>query len=58
MEIAATAVDGVRERFRMRLGEPEQVWHFDALLKHVFVDRKRERVARRLTLGVAAGPQG
>jgi hypothetical protein len=40
VEVAATAVDGVRERFRMRLGEPEQVWHFDELLKHVFRDRR------------------
>ena len=36
VEVAATAVDGVRERFRLRLGEPEAVWHFDALLEHVF----------------------
>jgi hypothetical protein len=41
VEVAATAVDGVRERFRMRLAEPEQVWHFDDLLKHVFLDRRR-----------------
>jgi hypothetical protein len=41
VEVAATAVDGVRERFRMRLGEPEQVWHFDDLLKHVFLERRR-----------------
>jgi hypothetical protein len=41
VEVAATAVDGVRERFRMRLGEPEQVWHLDELLKHVFRDRRR-----------------
>jgi hypothetical protein len=41
VEMAATAVDGVRERFRMRLGEPERVWHFDELLKHVFRDRPR-----------------
>ena len=41
LEMAATAVDGVRERFRMRLGEPERVWHFDELLKHVFRDRRR-----------------
>jgi hypothetical protein len=41
VEIAATAVDGVRERFRMRLGEPEQVWHFDDLLTHVFRDQRR-----------------
>jgi hypothetical protein len=41
VEVAATAVDGVRERFRMRLGEPEQVWRLDELLKHVFRDRRR-----------------
>jgi hypothetical protein len=41
VEVAATAVDGVRERFRMRLAEPEQVWHFDELLTHVFRDRRR-----------------
>jgi hypothetical protein len=40
LEVAATAVDGVRERFRMRLGRPEQVWHFDGLLKHVFLERR------------------
>ena len=40
VEVAATAVDGVRERFRMRVGEPDQVWHFDALLKHVFRERR------------------
>ena len=36
VELAATAVDGVRERFRLRLGEPEAVWHLDSLLEHVF----------------------
>ena len=36
IEIAATAVDGVRERFWMRLGEPRQVWHVDELLGQVF----------------------
>jgi hypothetical protein len=36
VEVAATAVDGVRERFRVRLAEPETVWHFDALLEQVF----------------------
>jgi hypothetical protein len=41
VEVAATAVDGVRERFRMRLGGPERVWHFDELLKHVFRERRR-----------------
>lgn len=36
VEMAATAVDGVRERFRLKLAEPDAVWHFDALLQHVF----------------------
>jgi hypothetical protein len=40
VDVAATAVDGVRERFRMRLAEPDQVWHVDALLKHVFRERR------------------
>jgi hypothetical protein len=41
VEVSATAVDGVRERFRMRLARPEQAWHVDALLKHVFTERRR-----------------
>jgi hypothetical protein len=45
VEVAATAVDGIRERFMMRLGEPEQVWHFDELLTHVFRDRRRSSVS-------------
>ena len=36
VELAATAVDGVRERFRIRLSAPAQVWQVDRLLKHVF----------------------
>jgi hypothetical protein len=36
IEVAATAVDGVRERFRLRLSEPEAVWRSDALLQQVF----------------------
>jgi hypothetical protein len=43
VEVAATAVDGVRERFRLRLAEPEQVWRCDDLLKRVFLDRHRPR---------------
>jgi hypothetical protein len=41
VEIAATAVDGVRERFTMSFGRPDRLSHFEALLKHVFVDRRR-----------------
>src|SRR5690349_5264021 len=36
VEVAATAVDGVRERFRLRLGEPEAVWRCDELFAHAF----------------------
>ncbi|MDT4990613.1 MAG: hypothetical protein QOH97_505 [Actinoplanes sp.] len=42
VDIAATAVDGIRERFRIKLFEAEQVWQVDSQLKHVF----RERPAR------------
>lgn len=41
VEVSATAVDGVRERFRIRLGRPDQVWHLDALFKQVFTERRR-----------------
>ncbi len=41
VEMAATAIDGVRERFTLRLAEPQQVWHFDELLKQVFHNRRR-----------------
>ena len=47
VEVAATAVDGVRERFRMRLGEPDRVWHLDGLLRHVFHERRRVLDSRR-----------
>jgi hypothetical protein len=40
VEIAATAVDGVRERFRMQFDQPERVRHFDALLTRVFAHRR------------------
>jgi len=39
MEITATAVDGVRERFRMRLSAPDAVWRMDGLLRQVFHPR-------------------
>jgi hypothetical protein len=45
MEVSATAVDGVRERFRMRLGQPETVWHYDALLRHAFHGRRGDAPA-------------
>jgi hypothetical protein len=39
VEFAATAVDGVRERFWIKVGHPKHVWHLDALLSHVFRPR-------------------
>jgi hypothetical protein len=39
VELAATAVDGVRERFWIKTGHPSQVWHLDALLSHAFRPR-------------------
>jgi hypothetical protein len=36
VELAATAVDGVRERFRLRLAEPEAVWNLDGRLRSLF----------------------
>lgn len=39
VELAATAVDGVRERFWIKVGHPKQVWHLDALLSRVFRTR-------------------
>ena len=53
VEVSATAVDGVRERFRTRLGRPEQVWHFDALFQHVFTERRRGATSRVLHGGAA-----
>ncbi|MFI1197009.1 hypothetical protein ACH4T9_27635 [Micromonospora sp. NPDC020750] len=44
VELAATAIDGVRERFLIRPQHPRQVWQLDALLHHAF--RTRLRTAR------------
>ena len=54
VEVAATAVDGVRERFSLRLADPHQVWHVDELLKHVFRDRPAQRMQRRAELRTQA----
>jgi len=45
VELALTAPDGLRERFLIRFGDPQRVWHVDALLGHVF--RQRRPVASR-----------
>jgi hypothetical protein len=39
VEVAATAVDGVRERFRIRTAGSELLWQVDSQLKHVFRGR-------------------
>ena len=39
IELAATAVDGIRERFWIHAGHPKQVWHLDALFSYVFRPR-------------------
>ena len=45
IEIAATAVDGVRERFRLRLPDAEAVWTAEELLRRVFHGPRREAAA-------------
>lgn len=39
VEFNATAIDGVRERFLIKVAHPKNVWHLDALLTHVFKPR-------------------
>ncbi|WP_159104869.1 hypothetical protein [Plantactinospora sp. BB1] len=47
VELAATAVDGVRERFLIRADRPSQMWQLDALFSQVFRPKMaaRSRVA-------------
>lgn len=45
VELAATVVDGVRERFWIKVGHPKQVWHLDALLSRVFRPRSERAPA-------------
>jgi hypothetical protein len=47
VELAATAIDGVRERFWIRVAHPRQVGHLDALLSQVFRPRS-QRVTTRV----------
>ncbi|TDB78500.1 hypothetical protein [Micromonospora sp. KC723] len=44
--LAATAIDGVRERFVVHTPHPKQVWHLDTLLHHAFRTRLRPATAR------------
>ncbi|GAA0811067.1 hypothetical protein [Spirilliplanes yamanashiensis] len=45
VELAADAVDGVRERFFLRVPQADQVWHTAELLEHVFRGRAGLRTA-------------
>jgi hypothetical protein len=36
IELAVTAIDGVRERLRMRLGDSDTVWRTESLLRECF----------------------
>ncbi|HEY6596538.1 MAG TPA: hypothetical protein VI011_20890 [Asanoa sp.] len=46
VELAATAIDGVRERFWIRVDHPKQVRHLDALLTQIFRPRMQRATAR------------
>jgi hypothetical protein len=54
VELAATAIDGIRERFLIRAGHDKQVWQVDALLNHVFRSRAGRRPAQPGQPGQAA----
>ncbi|MFV2112065.1 hypothetical protein ACFHW0_06945 [Micromonospora sp. LOL_025] len=55
VEMAATAIDGIRERFLIRTRQPKQVWQLDALLNHAF--RTRLRTPReRLVATIGEAP--
>ncbi|MET7747971.1 hypothetical protein [Micromonospora sp. NPDC005367] len=41
IELAATAIDGIRERFLIRNHDPKQMWQLDTLLNHAFRTRLR-----------------
>ncbi|MBQ1022991.1 hypothetical protein [Micromonospora sp. C95] len=49
VELAATAIDGIRERFLIRTQHPKQVWQLDALLNHAFRTRVRSAQPRVVT---------
>ncbi|AEB47858.1 MULTISPECIES: hypothetical protein [Micromonospora] len=52
VELAATAIDGIRERFLVRTQHPKQVWQLDALFNHAF--RTRVRATRPRVLATVA----
>ncbi|MBX7269652.1 hypothetical protein KIF24_29000 [Micromonospora sp. Llam7] len=54
VELAATAIDGIRERFLIRTRHPKQVWQLDALLNHAF--RTRVHSAQPRVVATVAEP--
>jgi hypothetical protein len=57
LEFAATAVDGVRERFWMRVSDPGRIAPLDELLHYVFRSKVTDRrVAVRPAAGAALQP--
>ena len=36
VELAATAIDGIRERFTLKVRHPGLVWHLDEVFGHIF----------------------
>ncbi|MEV6341958.1 hypothetical protein [Actinoplanes sp. NPDC051851] len=40
LELAVTAVDGVRERFRMRCGDTGTVWRHEQTLREIFLGER------------------
>ncbi|TDC77585.1 hypothetical protein E1193_22230 [Micromonospora sp. KC606] len=53
--LAATAIDGARERFVIHTPHPKQVWHLDALLHQAFRARPRPATERVVaTIGQAS----
>ncbi|MEV4767840.1 hypothetical protein [Micromonospora humida] len=55
VELAATAIDGVRERFVIRTQHPKQVWQLDTLLHHAFRTRLR-RPEERVVATIGDAP--
>ncbi|MEU4677102.1 hypothetical protein [Micromonospora sp. NPDC023737] len=54
VELAATAIDGIRERFLIRNNDPKQMWQLDTLLNHAFRTRLRPALERIVaTIGEA-----
>jgi hypothetical protein len=45
VELAATAIDGIRERFTIKVRHPELVWHLDETFGYVFEGADRSLAA-------------